>query len=83
MLTPDFGKIQIAMKMVLSERVFSMKIFTSPSGTTLMFRLYSFDFILRTETILRVVFGQSRLQDDLGRRSTVKELSSSRRGNRF
>ena len=54
MLTPDFGKIQIAMKMVSSERVFSMKIFTSPSGTTLMFNLYSFDFILRTETILRV-----------------------------
>ena len=54
MLTPDFGKIQIAMKMVSSERVFSMKRFTSPSGTTLMFRLYSFDFILRTETILRL-----------------------------
>ena len=36
------------------ERVFSMKRFTSPSGTTLMFRLYSFDLILRTETILRV-----------------------------
>ena len=54
MLTPDFGKIQIAMKMVSSEQVFSMKRFTSLSGTTLMFRLYSFDFILRTETILRV-----------------------------
>ena len=30
-----------------------------------------------------VVFGQSRLQDDLGWRITLKELSSSRRGNRF
>ena len=56
MLTPDFGKIQIAMKMVSSEWYFSIKIFTSPSGTTLMFRLYSFDFILRTETILRVAY---------------------------
>ena len=56
MLTPDFGKIQIAMKMVSSERVFSMKRFMPPSGTTLMFRLYSFDFILRTETILRVAY---------------------------
>ena len=53
-LTPDFGKIQVAMKMVSSECVFSIKIFTSPSGTTLMFRSYSFDFILRSETIFRV-----------------------------
>ena len=34
-------------------------------------------------SMFRVVFGQSRLQDDLGWRSTLKELSSSRRGNRF
>ena len=56
MLTPDFGKIQIAMRMVSSERVFSMKRFTLPSGTTLMFRLYSFDLILRTESLLRVAY---------------------------
>ena len=34
-------------------------------------------------SMFRVVFCQSRLQDDLGWRSTLKELSSSRRGNRF
>ena len=34
-------------------------------------------------SMFRVVFGQSRLQDDLGWRSTLKELSSSRRGNWF
>ena len=47
MLTPDFGKIQ-------SERVFSMKSFTSPSGTTLMFRLSSSDSILGAEIVFRV-----------------------------
>ena len=34
-------------------------------------------------SMFRVVFGQSRLQDDLGWRRTLKELSSSHRGNRF
>ena len=34
-------------------------------------------------SMFRVVFGQSRLQDDLGWRSTLKELSSSRWANRF
>ena len=34
-------------------------------------------------SMFRVVFGQSRLQDDLGWRITLKELSSSRRGNRL
>ena len=47
MLTPDFGKIQ-------SERVFSMKSSTSPSGTTLMFRLSSSDSILGAEIVFRV-----------------------------
>ena len=47
LLTPDFGKIQ-------SERVFSMKSFTSPSGTTLMFRLSSSDSILGAEIVFRV-----------------------------
>ena len=46
-LTPDFGKIQ-------SERVFSMKSFTSPSGTTLMFRLSSSDSILGAEIVFQV-----------------------------
>ena len=46
-LTPGFGKIQ-------SERVFSMKSFTSPSGTTLMFRLSLFDSILGAKIIFRV-----------------------------
>ena len=47
MLTPDFGKIP-------SERVFSMKSFISPSGTTLMFRLSTSDLVLGAETVLGV-----------------------------
>ena len=47
MLTPDFGKIQ-------SERVFSMKSFTSPSGTTFMLGLSSSDSILGAEIVFRV-----------------------------
>ena len=41
-------------EMVSSERVFSMKSFTSPSGTTLMFRLSSSDSILEAEIVFRV-----------------------------
>ena len=41
-------------EMTSSERVFSMKSFTSPSGTTLMFRLSSSDSILGAEIVFRV-----------------------------
>lgn len=41
-------------EMASSERVFSMKSFTSPSGTTLMFRLSSSDSILGAEIVFRV-----------------------------
>ena len=41
-------------EMASSVRVFNMKSFTSPSGTTLMFRLSSSDSILGAEIVFRV-----------------------------
>jgi len=90
-LTPDFGKVRIAMKMVSSERIFS----AWKDSRHRVEPLWCFGYIHSTlsygpklysewhNSMFRVVFGQSRLQDDLGWRSTLKELSSSRRGDRF